>query len=254
MKAKNILYSTALAFVISAAFVFSSALSLADEINATEPGTNSSHALKTGEAGSADGMDSYFDKISSLNNVISPSNATSYQATNASYGEDLSSNALSSLTHTPGFSTYNNFTDYGIKIDYPENWSSDEAEMFGLNAVFFFPPQNQSMGQFRDNVSLAYQSLPMAITLDQFAEIFTSEFEQQSPNFGIISTNDTTLGTVPAKEVTYSLRQAQTDLKVRQVYAVKGARAYVITCAADSERFDGLEGMFQKMLKSVELV
>lgn len=255
MKANNILVIAAMAFVTSAAFVCSCASSLADEPNATA----SVGIQNSGAAGTEDSMASYFDKISSLNSAISPSNASSAQAEDArdaSYGEALSLDMLSSLTHTPGFTTYSNFTDYGIKIDYPENWSVEESEVFGLDAVLFFPPLNRSTqgaGQFRDNISLAYQSLPMALGPEQFAEIFLSEIEERSSNFSIVSEEDTTLGTVPSKEFVISLNQANTDIKMKQVYAVNGARAYIVTCTSEAGRFDDLDKTFRRMLMSADL-
>lgn len=240
--------------MVSTLLLFLSMSSLAEAPNATKSG----QALAAGAEGPTDDLGSYLDKISSLNKVVSPSNASASPAADADYGMAKSSNVLASLTSIPGFSTYEGFTDYGIKIGYPENWSSEEAEVRGMNAVLFFPPdndtENMTPGQFRDNISVAYQSLPMPITLDEFAEIFTSETEQQSPDVIVISENDTTLGTVPAKEVTYSLMQAQTNLRMRQVYAVKGSRAYVITYTAEAGRFNDLEGVFRKMLRSVELI
>lgn len=68
----------------------------------------------------------------------------------------------------------------------------------------------------------------------------------------IVEERDTTLGGLPAYMRTYHLRYLDKFLMQRQVYALRGLVAYVLTETSGRERFEGDLPLFDEILKKFQ--
>ena len=114
----------------------------------------------------------------------------------------------------------------GYAITVPANWT--QGSYPGASVIFMAP---KALPGFHPNMNVMVQSLPQGMTLGQYHEVSLAQIPQAFTEGKVLRVVKTTLGGVPAYDVTYQgqLKSDKDKLLFEAVYAVKGQRAYLIT-------------------------
>lgn len=142
-------------------------------------------------------------------------------------------------------------TQEGIKFKYPASWQKKEEKE---GPIFF------SFAVFKGivNVNVGSEKLPDGVTLETYADstreqVLKSEIPRATP-VTLLAQTETTLGTLPARQMTYtySFSEPKVPVKVVQRLAITKTRAYIFTYTAVSDLYDDFLKVFDEVLKSVE--
>lgn len=165
-------------------------------------------------------------------------------------GEEGTTTTTPAPTVPPNFVTYENST-YGIRIMHPQEWEIMEKYMGTV--VLFRSPIEDASDMFQENFNVVVGDLPESMELDELTD---ANIEQAKTHFAIenIDSSPTTLANNPARKVTYNLKQGQYDLKIMQIYMIKGKRVYVITYTAEEDRYSDFLGTAQSMINTFEII
>ena len=106
----------------------------------------------------------------------------------------------------------------------PGGWK--QASYPGTTVVFLAP---RVVSAFNPNINVLVQDLPGGMTLKAYTDLSVPQIKQFITDSRILTQNASTLGGVPARQLTYTGRQGQHQLFFAQTYAVVGQRAYVLT-------------------------
>ena len=150
------------------------------------------------------------------------------------------------------FSTYENI-DYGIKIEYPKNWTVDEVTEPPV-VVQFLSPREGIGDTFQENVTIAYEELPQPMTLQEYTESSINLLRGLFTEFNLIEQSDTTLAGNPAQEILYTGKMEGTDLKCMQVITLKDDKVYILTYTAFPTTYPRYLQAVQTMTESFEIV
>jgi serine/threonine-protein kinase len=164
--------------------------------------------------------------------------------------EESSTTTPAPTTLPPGYLTYTNTTE-GLRIMYPPDWEKMEAYM---NTVVLFrsPPEDDS-DIFQENLNIVTgETEPMDI--GDFTDANIDEIEQSFPGVEILERGSATLAGNPAKKVLFGLVQGQYDLRLLQLYTIKGSTAYVITYTAEKDTYDEYLETAQTMINTFEII
>ena len=99
-------------------------------------------------------------------------------------------------------STYEN-TDYGIEIDYPDNWILEKVnDPFGTVAIFYAKTSEGQLLPFI--VTIEVENIESNVSLDEYTTSNISKITENFPGAKIITSQVTTLGTRSAHQVIYT--------------------------------------------------
>lgn len=167
--------------------------------------------------------------------------------------------------------TYDNAT-YGIKIQYPSNWTVDNTDFPGdrlTQIVGLFSPLQSRTDTYEERLWIAQeqQSFSEDFDLAQYAEQLVSNYNSTLTGFSLdeIDTGTARLGnndTYPAYRIVYSerLQPENIDLKtleivtvIRDKGTVIGDKVFIIMYQAETARYDKYLNIITGMIKSIEL-
>ncbi|MBN2014331.1 MAG: DcrB-related protein [Candidatus Altiarchaeota archaeon] len=156
-------------------------------------------------------------------------------------------------TGPPGFLIFESST-YGIKIDYPSEWSKEEDFM---EAVVFFksPPESES-DDLQENVGILVERLPIGYESLTFEQVYDSEIanaENFITDFEVISSEKTTVGGNPAYKTVITFTQGTYKLKAQQVFILKNGKEYVVTYTAKADTYSKYLNTVETMIDSFEI-
>jgi hypothetical protein len=158
-----------------------------------------------------------------------------------------SSSTTATITKS-NFLTYTNST-YGLKIQYPSTWHFNLPQ---FNRIVSFGSPT-----LLDGVDIQRFKSPPGINLAQ--ETNTAINLLNKTGFNVISSTPTTLaGNNPAERIEYTTKQGQIDLKLMQVFTIKGYAGlyykYIITFATTKDQFLNDLPTVQKMIDSFQII
>jgi hypothetical protein len=142
-------------------------------------------------------------------------------------------------------SSYKN-EDLGFSIKYP-NLPQPWRVITGNNNVTIISPAEGDQDNFFESVNIQGENLTLYknITLDEYSNKTIGFLKNQtkgSANINMISSNSTTVGGLPAKSITYTVKPVSnnarmTGLTDTQYFVKKGDIGYVISFAAPSDTY-----------------
>jgi hypothetical protein len=158
-------------------------------------------------------------------------------------------------THTAASTptlTYTN-SAYGVKIDYPQDWTKKEFTS-GKTVVQFTPPQESASDNMTEGYGIVVEDLSaQPMTLDEYTKEAIQRLGKLHPDSKIIDSTPTTLAGYPAQKIVYTLKIRQSDMEYMNVYTVKNNKAYIVGYFAQSSRYSDFIGTVQQMVDSFEI-
>jgi hypothetical protein len=191
-------------------------------------------------------------------------NMTSYIHNEKSVGDNLTLKIFrdgqtkvvyTTLTTRPSSLTYENPT-YGIKIEYPSNWTrlergldSDMDRVVSPDVVAFYSPHPKLPEELVISVK------EVNSTLQQYTDETIKKMMTHLANFKVITSTATVLaGNAAHKVVIFYKESRQFDTYLTDVWTIKDSTVYDIRYLSDPSRFTDCWPIAQKMIDSFEIL
>lgn len=158
------------------------------------------------------------------------------------------------------FYTYYNPV-YGIKIQYPSNWSLDNKQILLYDdltkIVGFIKDPKEMTGDFLisvHNLTNKYES--PGIDLEELLNYTIDYYKKYYHDFNLIeSSKSVTLG--DASNIAYRIvwidKEGQYTIKTMQMGTIKGNLAYIIRYYAELEEYSNNLPLIEKMIESIRI-
>ncbi|HZD35902.1 MAG TPA: PsbP-related protein [Nitrososphaeraceae archaeon] len=169
----------------------------------------------------------------------------------ASDGSDTSDAAES-------FLPYNN-SEYGIKINYPSDWSYQEVQAPSDATIIpilnMFPPISDDP----DAVSfleIGLEELETPFSIDEYSRSIINGYRESRLNFDLVSSStDDTLSGLPAYEIVFTDSANGTDRKIMEVGALDSDnnRVYYLLFNTEESRYEQFVPALESMIDSFQL-
>ncbi|MBA3978899.1 MAG: hypothetical protein H0X50_12065 [Nitrosopumilus sp.] len=156
----------------------------------------------------------------------------------------------------PSLLSYEN-PNYGIKIQYPNDWTASPSGIPVYNGIIgFYPPLKNITDIPTASVKLLVTTYAPTISLDDYTKATIGALEQQG--IKIDESNPNTLAGKPGHRITYSPSNQETpnapvNFKVMETWTVMENKVYLISFSADSQKFASYLPTVQKMLDSMQI-
>lgn len=131
-------------------------------------------------------------------------------------------------------------TDSKYEISYPERWIKQQKG----TTTFFLSPKENEKDLFQENVNVMVQDLSsQQMTLEDYTNLTKQQVTQAFGSSAIVSVKDLNFAGQQAKEMVYNMPKnpmqgRNLNLKLRQVWFIKGNNAYLLTYTAQSSEYD----------------
>lgn len=136
----------------------------------------------------------------------------------------------------PGAGNTFSSREHGFAITGPRGWTKGEA---APALVVFRSPQADESDAFTENVNVTVEDLPSdSVSLRQYRDGALANVRRAITNFRLLEEGDARLGGTAAARISYLGTQGQFQLRFLQVFAVRTAKAYVVTFTAEEPRFE----------------
>ncbi len=148
------------------------------------------------------------------------------------------------------FLTYKNI-DYKIEMNYPSSWAVHE----NTNSIVTFKSQQEdSSDRFLENLNLQISDLSEnSKGVEEYTRISISQLSDQLRDFEIIESRETSLDNNEAFRITFLTTMDGTELKIMQVWTIKNDIVYILTFAAETNKFDKFAGDAEKIIQSFRI-
>jgi hypothetical protein len=165
-----------------------------------------------------------------------------------------------STNQTNAILTYQN-NSYGIRIQYPANWTKDEQDFdpndnITTNIVAFYSPVENSSDTYSDNLVIFMTRLSnQSMTLKEYATSRITAYKTLT-DFNLIESNtNITLGggNNPAYGLIYTYRENSTNYKIMEIGTIIGDRIYYIKYSAEEKHFSNYLPTIQMMINSLQI-
>ncbi len=164
-----------------------------------------------------------------------------------------------SIAQTPGPTNVQNYENpsYGIKIQYPKDWTASTSAIPVYNGIIgFYPPLKNLTDIPSASVSLLVTTYAPTISLDGYTKTILGALEQQGVK--IDESNPNTLAGKPGHRITYSPSNQETpnapvNLKVMETWIVMNNKVYLVSFSADTQKFAAHLPTVQQMLDSLQI-
>jgi hypothetical protein len=192
-----------------------------------------------------------------LQNAATTATTANTTSTNQPGGQPSNHTAVNTNQTTSNssstFLTYEN-SNYGIKIQYPSAWIKVIPANQGSNDIVRFrSPPGTSPVTF--DIIVSTGSVSPLIPLQLYANAGIDMLKNSFSDFSLISSNATTLGSVPAQKMVYTASlPSGLKLKFLQFFALKDSTSYVITTGTLPDDFATYLPTIQKMASSFSFV
>ena len=155
--------------------------------------------------------------------------------------------------------TYQN-SSYGIKIQYPANWTKDEGD-FDPNddvtdIVEFSSPSENTSDSEPETLGISIEELTDENrTLDEYANSLITDYKKTLTGFNLVEsdTNNSMLSGRPAYKLVYTDREDDTNYKTMEIGTIIGDKVYYIEYIAEEERYTNYLPTIQMMINSFEI-
>lgn len=138
--------------------------------------------------------------------------------------------------------------DEGFSIKLPNEWEKKEG--FMGTTIVTWSPQESSADQFRENVNVAVEELPKALSLEEYFQLSLANLSKLMTDFQEHEKGQLSIDNNDAKWLIYSHRMGTVKLKVLVYMLVKGRRGYAIVCSAAPEQFLKYRDKFEEIVQS----
>jgi len=150
---------------------------------------------------------------------------------------------------------------YGIKIQYPANWTKDEEDLDPTdpitNIVTFSSPFDSRLDQYSETFGISIENLTDTnMTLEEYADSLIANYNETLTDFKLIesNTNSTLAGSNPAYRLVYSDREDDTNYKTMEVGTIIGDKVYFIEYIAEEENYSDYLPIVYTMADSLEII
>jgi serine/threonine-protein kinase len=161
--------------------------------------------------------------------------------------------SASNSSTTSDFLTYEN-ADFGIKMQYPSNWTMSASALQSYNDVvaFYSPLQNLS-DLLPAQLALSVIRYSQNVSLDEYTNLTINALNQSG--FIINESNPFILAKNPAHQVIFSdiSPSASFNFNVMQVWTTIGDKLYILSYNAEAPKFSKNLPVIQQILQSVEI-
>jgi eukaryotic-like serine/threonine-protein kinase len=155
--------------------------------------------------------------------------------------------------------TYQN-SSYGIKIQYPANWTKDEGD-FDPNddvtdIVEFSSPSESRSDSEPETVGISIEGFTdQNMTLDEYANSLITDYKKTLTGFNLVEsdTNNSMLAGRPAYKLVYTDVEDDTNYKTMEIGTIIGDKVYYIEYIAEEERYTNYLPTIQMMINSFEI-
>lgn len=134
----------------------------------------------------------------------------------------------------------NKHTDSKYDIFFPESWTKQQKG----TATFFLSPKESEKDLFQENINIMVQDLSsQPMTLEEYTNLTKTQITQALGSSAIVSVKDFNFAGQQAKEMVYTMPKnpmqgRNLNLKLRQVWFIKGNNAYLLTYTAQNSEYD----------------
>jgi S1-C subfamily serine protease len=167
-----------------------------------------------------------------------------------------------SSTATSDILTYQN-SAYGIRIQYPANWTKDEQD-FDPNdgvtdIVVFSSPLENRLDRYSENLGISMDRLSnQDMTLEEYVTSLITDYNETLTDFNLIESNtSTTLGggdnNRPAYRLSYTDKEDDANYKTMEIGTIIGDRVYFINYVAEEEKYSNYLPNIQRMINSLQI-
>jgi hypothetical protein len=123
--------------------------------------------------------------------------------------------------------------------------------VYGATAMFFTP---QGTGdQFRENVGIVTETLPNAMTVDEYYTIIKPQLQNMIKDYTELSNENISVAGLTGKKLIYEGTQVNYKLKWQQVFVTSGTTVYIINYTATADTFDQFIADVNAMVKTFAL-
>jgi hypothetical protein len=155
----------------------------------------------------------------------------------------LEANDGGGTSDADSFLSYNN-SEYGIRMNYPSDWSYQEVQA-PTNAavvpiVHMFPPISDDPNAV-SFLEIGIEDLESHFSIDEYSRSVINGYGESRQNFDLISSNtDGTLSGLPSYQIVFTDSANGTDRKIMEVGAidVDSNRVYYLFFNTEESRYD----------------
>jgi hypothetical protein len=146
--------------------------------------------------------------------------------------------------------TYEN-SDYGIKIQYPSSWMTEESHNQSSNDIVRFSSPAGIALLSIVSTGRVTESKPLELYANAGIDVLRHTFS----DFSLISSNASTVGGIPAQEIVYTASMPSgLKLKFMQFLTIKDARDFILTSGALQDEFAKYLPTIQTMVNSFSFI
>jgi hypothetical protein len=166
-----------------------------------------------------------------------------------------SSGTKSTATQSDGnvVTTYDD-PKYGVRLTYPGNWE-EQSIPFMLKPkgtiIVLKAPTTVAAERMPPTISVVANDKSSGATLEQMQQQMIEKAKGQFSDFKLIQSSDATLGTEPAKRITYTGSKMGVSVQVMNVIALHGGKGFAVAYSADPEVFRQELPDVQKVIESI---
>jgi hypothetical protein len=157
-----------------------------------------------------------------------------------------------------GLLQYNN-SEYGIRINYPTDWSYQELEtptnVAVVPIVNIFPPISDDPNAV-SFLQIGIEDLASPFSVDEYSRSIINGYRESRSDFDLISSNtDGTISGLPAYEVIFTDSANGTDRKIMEVGALDSDnnRVYYLLFNTEESRYDTFVPTLESIISSFQL-
>jgi len=191
-----------------------------------------------------------------------PNSSSSVPNTSSSSVPNPSSSSVPNSTNlTNAILTYQN-SSYGVRIQYPANWTKDERDITPNNPltdiVAFYSPVENTSDNYSESLEIYTERLAdQNMTLDEFANSSITYYNKTLTDFNLIesNTNLTLAGgnNNPAYGLVSTDRVDGTNYKRMEIGTIIGDRIYFIRYNAEEKKYSNYLPTIQMMINSLQI-
>ncbi|ELS00402.1 serine/threonine protein kinase [Xenococcus sp. PCC 7305] len=154
---------------------------------------------------------------------------------------------LASKAPVPREDTYIN-ANYGIKVEYPQNWTIQETDDPLYPGIIFLSPEENNTDNFLEQVKFSVERLSIILSLNEYTEEAIKEIA--TSNSIIEPPKKITVANREGRKVIY---QGQDGLKRLEVWTIRNQKAYIATYTAETDKFGKFSKQADKIIQSLEI-
>lgn len=158
------------------------------------------------------------------------------------------------------FKTYENPT-YGIKIQYPSNWRTDEGDVYAddyvTDVVGFIAPLRSYSEEYATSLWISIENLPpnQDPTLNEYLDQTIDAYYETFQQFEVIEYDtDSILAGKPAYRLVSTDEDGGIHRKSMEIGTIMGDKAYFITYDTEEEQYYDHLPTIQKMVGSLRIM